>query len=65
MNPQLVDRIHRDATAIIRRPDFVEKFITAFSLDLVGNTPAEFAAAITSDAKMIGEMVKAAGVKPQ
>ncbi|MBI2320499.1 MAG: tripartite tricarboxylate transporter substrate binding protein [Betaproteobacteria bacterium] len=65
MNPQLVERIHRDTIAIIKRPDFVEKFIKGFSLDLVGNTPAEFTAVIGSNVKMIAEMVKAAGVKQQ
>jgi tripartite-type tricarboxylate transporter receptor subunit TctC len=62
---QLVDRIYRDATAIARRPEFVEKYISAFSLDLVANTPAEFAAAIRSDADITAEMVKAAGVQPE
>jgi tripartite-type tricarboxylate transporter receptor subunit TctC len=65
MNQQLLDRIHRDTIAVIKRPDFVEKFIKGFSLDLVGNTPTEFTAAIGSDVKMIAEMVKAAGVKQQ
>jgi tripartite-type tricarboxylate transporter receptor subunit TctC len=62
---QLVDRIYRDATAIARRPEFTEKYITAFSLDLVANTPAEFAAAIRADAEITAEMVKAAGVQPE
>lgn len=65
MNPQLASRIHRDTIAVIKKPEFVEKYITAFSLDLVGNTPTEFAAAILSDADMIAGMVKAAGVKPE
>jgi len=65
MNPQLVDRIHRDATSIVKRPEFVEKYITAFSLDLVANTPAEFAAAIRSDVEVTAGMVKASGVKSE
>jgi tripartite-type tricarboxylate transporter receptor subunit TctC len=64
-DPQLVDRIYRDATAIVKRPEFVEKYISAFSLDLVANTPAEFAAAIRSDVETTAEMVKAAGVQPE
>lgn len=62
---QLVDRIYRDATAIARRPEFVEKYITAFSLDLVANTPAELAAAIRADVEVMADMVKAAGVQPE
>ncbi len=64
-DPQLVDRIYRDATTIVKRPEFVEKYITAFSLELVANTPAEFAEAIRSDAEITAEMVKAAGVQPE
>jgi tripartite-type tricarboxylate transporter receptor subunit TctC len=64
-DPQLVERIYRDAAAIVKRPEFVEKYISAFSLDLVANTPAEFAAAIRSDVEITAEMVKAAGVEPE
>lgn len=63
-SPQLVERINRDATAILKRPEFTAKYVTAFSLDLVANTPAEFAEAIRSDVASVGEMVKAAGVQP-
>ncbi len=62
---QLVDRIHKDVNGIIKRPDFIERFITAVGLDLVASTPAEFAETIRTDVKVIGEMVKAAGVQPQ
>jgi len=65
MNPQLVNRIHGDTLAIIKRPEFVEKYIKAFSLDLVGNTPAEFTASIHADTAVIADMVKAAGVKAE
>jgi tripartite-type tricarboxylate transporter receptor subunit TctC len=64
-DPQLVDRIYRDATAIVKQPEFVEKYISAFSLDLVANTPAEFAAAIRADVEITAEMVKAAGLQPE
>lgn len=64
-SPQLMEKIHRDTLAIIKRPEFVEKYITAFSLNLVANTPAEFAAAIRSDVNVITKMVQAAGVKAE
>ena len=64
-DPQLVERIHRDATAILKRPEFTAKYISAFSLDLVANSPAEFADAIRADVANIAEMVKAAGVRPE
>jgi len=62
---QLVDRIYRDVTNIVKRPDFVEKYLTKFGIDLVASTPAEIAATIRDDVKITAEMVKAAGVQPQ
>lgn len=62
---RLIERIHGDATTIAKRPDFTEKYIHGFSLDLIANTPAEFAAAIRADVESAAEMVKAAGVQPE
>ena len=62
---QLVERINRDATAILRRPDYTEKYVTAYSLELVASSPAEFAEAIRADVANIAEMVKAAGIRPE
>ncbi len=64
-SPQLVDRINRDVTGIVKRPDFTKKYISAFGLDLVADTPAEFAAEIRANVKLTAEMVKAAGVVPE
>ena len=64
-SPQLVERIHRDVTSIAKRPDFVDKYLTKTGLDLVADTPAEFAAKIRADVKITAEMVEAAGVQPQ
>ena len=65
MSAQLIDRINRDVTGIAKRPDFVEKYLTNLGIDLVADTPAEFAAKIRADVKITAEMVKAAGVQPQ
>lgn len=62
---QLVDRINHDVTNIVKRPDFVEKYLTKFGIDLVASTPAEMTAAIRDDVKITAGMVKAAGVQPQ
>jgi len=64
-DPKIIERINHDVTTIARRPDFIEKHLNALSLELVANTPAEFAAAIRSDVESIGEMVRAAGVQPE
>ncbi|MBI2317291.1 MAG: tripartite tricarboxylate transporter substrate binding protein [Betaproteobacteria bacterium] len=62
---QLVERLYRDVTGIAKRPEFTAKYINALGLDLVANTPAEFAAAIRAEVAVTAEMVKAAGVKPE
>ena len=64
-NAQLVDRINHDVTSVAKRRVFIEKYFTAFGLDLVADTPGEFAAAIRADVKVTAEMVKAAGVQPE
>jgi tripartite-type tricarboxylate transporter receptor subunit TctC len=63
--PALVERIARDIASVAKRPEFTEKHITSRGLDLVANTPAEFAAALRAEVISTGEMVKAAGVKPE
>lgn len=62
---QLVERIHRDTTAILKRPEFVAKYLTESSLDAVANSPAEFTEAIRADVASFSEMVKAADVQPE
>ena len=61
----IVERIHRDVTAIVKRPEFSDRYITATGLDVVANSPAEFADAIRADVVIVGAMVKAAGLGPE
>ncbi len=61
----LVDKISKDAATIVHRPDFSARFLTDVGIDPVGNTPAEFNAAIKTDVVKFGEMVKAAKLQPQ
>jgi len=63
--PALVERISRDVATIVRRADFAEKQVTSRGFEVVGAGPAEFAAAIKSEVATTGEMIKAAGVKPE
>jgi tripartite-type tricarboxylate transporter receptor subunit TctC len=65
MSAQLVERIHQDATAILKRPEFVAKYLAESSVDAVAGTPAEFADTIRADVVSFGEMVKAANVQPE
>ena len=61
----IVERIYRDVTAIVKRPEFSDRYITATGLDVVANSPAEFADAIRADVVIVGAMVKAAGLGPE
>lgn len=63
--PALAERIARDVASVARRPDFTDRQITSKGLDLVAGTPAEFAAAIRAEVVTTGEMIRAAGVKPE
>ncbi len=61
---KLVDQINRDVASVAKQPDFIQKYMTAFGMDPVLGSPAEFTAAIANDVKMTADMVKAAGVQP-
>ena len=55
----------RDTTTIVKRPEFAEKYVTSTGLDVVANSPAEFADAIRADVAIVGAMVRAAGLRPE
>ena len=56
-------RIHFDATiASLKLPDVVER-IASQGGDIVGNTPAEFAAFIAAESAKYAGIIKQAGVK--
>jgi len=58
----LIDKIHADVRAIVKRPDFRER-IVADGVEPIGNTPEEFAAEIKADLGVWGRIVKASGAK--
>jgi tripartite-type tricarboxylate transporter receptor subunit TctC len=60
-----LQKIHSDVTRIATRPDFAEKNMTARGLELVANTPAEFANELKNEVAATGEMVKATGLQPE
>jgi len=61
--PAVIERIHRDATAVLRRPDFAEKNVTARGFELVASSPAQFAQAIGKDVAATALMVRTAGLQ--
>jgi len=59
---EIVNKIHDDAVAIIKRPDFQER-LARDGIEPVANTPQEFAAQIKTDLGKWARIVKAANAK--
>jgi tripartite-type tricarboxylate transporter receptor subunit TctC len=61
--PQFViDKVHRETARVLALPD-VRKRLVELGLDLIGNTPAEFAAAIKAEIPQWAAVIKGAGIK--
>jgi tripartite-type tricarboxylate transporter receptor subunit TctC len=61
----ILDKVHKDVTEIVSRPDFRDKHLTARSLVPALNTPAQFAEDIKRDSVIAAKVVKDAGLEPQ
>ncbi len=57
----IVDRLHRDITAVLKMPDVSER-LTGLGSRLVAGTPDEFRAHIRSEIDKWGKVIRAAGV---
>lgn len=64
-SPQLIERINHDVMSIVKKPEFIRKYVTHFGLELAADSPAQFKAQIAADVKAMAPMVEAAGVKPR
>jgi tripartite-type tricarboxylate transporter receptor subunit TctC len=58
----IVERIAAEIGRAIKDPKIVEQ-LTAFGVDPVGNSPAEFSAMISADIELWGRAVKIAGLE--
>jgi tripartite-type tricarboxylate transporter receptor subunit TctC len=61
----IVQRLHKEVTAIVSQPAFIAKHLTARSLVPALNTPEQFAADIVRDRAQAKLVVEAAGLTPQ
>jgi len=61
-SPAVVDKIQRDAVSILSLPELRKK-LDELGLEPIGNTPAEFAAAIKSEISKWAKVIKEAGIK--
>jgi tripartite-type tricarboxylate transporter receptor subunit TctC len=61
--PQFViDKVHRETARVLALPD-VRRRLAELGLDLIGNTPAEFAAVIKAEIPQWAAVIKGAGIK--
>ena len=61
----IVTKINRDIASVLKESDFAEKQIFSKGLAVMAGSPREFAEIIREDSALVGEMVKAAEVKPE
>ncbi len=57
-----VTRLHGEATRIVRLPDVSQRF-GVLGIDIIANTPEEFARIMQADLVKFGKLVKASGAK--
>ena len=60
----IVERLHREIVATLNDAA-VAKRLAGQGLEPIGDTPAQFAAYLKSEAAKWGKVVKAAGIKPE
>ena len=59
-----IDRLHKEIVATLQEPVIAQRMAGA-GLEPVGDTPAEFAQYLKSEAAKWGKLVKSAGIKPE
>jgi len=62
MPREVVNKIHADVVAIVKRPEFQERLVRD-GIEPIANTPDEFAAQIKTDLANWAGVVKASGAK--
>lgn len=58
----IIDKIHKETVKVLALPD-VRKAMGDQGLDIIGNTPAEFAAVLTKEIPEWAKIIKEAGIK--
>lgn len=59
----VIDKIARDAAAIISKPEFQQKYVTGVGLELLNQTPDQFAEFLKKDRAAYAAHIKDLGVK--
>ena len=61
--PAIIEKLHQDAVKVLAMPDVRQKLSTV-GMEVVGNSPAEFAAAIKAETPQWAKIIKDAGIAP-
>ena len=60
--PAVIEKLHRETVKVLSQPD-VKRKLSELGLDVVGGTPAEFAATIEREIPQWAKVIKGAGIK--
>ena len=58
----MIARLNSEAVRVLRLPEIIDR-MAAQGVDVIGNSPAEFAAFIKQDVVKYEKLVKSAGIK--
>ena len=61
--PAVVDRLYAETAKALKMPDVVERLATQGGNELVGSTPAQFAALIKAEIVKYGKVIREAGIR--
>lgn len=59
----IIDKIEAETTRVLTIPE-VHDHLAKLGIDVIGSTPAEFSAAITTETGQMAKLIKAAGIQP-
>ncbi|MGH6684724.1 MAG: Bug family tripartite tricarboxylate transporter substrate binding protein [Pseudolabrys sp.] len=61
--PAIIEKVHQDAVKVLAMPD-VRKKLSNVGMEVIGNSPAEFAATIKAETPQWAKVIKEAGIAP-
>jgi tripartite-type tricarboxylate transporter receptor subunit TctC len=61
----IVERMHAEITKAVRTPDVTQKFVDQFDMEVVLNSPAEFAALARREQEFWGKVIRDNNLKPE
>lgn len=61
-SPAIIEKIHQDTVKVLAMPD-VRKKLSDIGMEVIGNSPAEFAAAIKTETPQWEKVIKDAAIK--